>query len=293
MTIETVQLHGRTLLVRKIPFDFSNGTGAIWNKARPEWNHMLNGGSLTMPYLEPFLIRNAREALKHVTDQQLKEDVRSFCSQEAQHFQNHRNFNEMLKANGYPKLAAIESQMEADYSKLNNKSLKWRLAYTAGFETMTIGLTAWLIGDRHKLFGGADTSVTSLILWHMVEETEHKNVAYDLYQELYGDYFMRLRGLFYAIWHIASLTRKGYILMLKQDGRWYELKSRMQLWAMVWRFTRRVSPSIVRAMRKNYHPSQVIDIAWVDEWREAYANLPNDVVPLLDTNDPEMPAQFG
>lgn len=37
---------------------------------------------------------------------------------------------------------------------------------------VTMGVTEWLINERETLFGGADPVVASLVLWHMVEETE-------------------------------------------------------------------------------------------------------------------------
>jgi len=94
--------------------------------------------------------------------------------QEAQHYTNHRRYNETLKQNGYTELADVEDSMEQSYRSLAGRSLAWRLAYTAGFETMTMGLTEWLINQRSELFKGADPTVSSLVLWHMVEETEHK-----------------------------------------------------------------------------------------------------------------------
>ena len=180
--------------VRRIPFDFADSVPPLWHATQHEWSHMVNGASLTMPYLEPFLNRTMREALAQIDDPQLREDIDGFVRQEAQHYTNHRRYNEMLKANGYPELAAIE----ADYTALEARSLAWRLAYSAGFETMTMGITEWLINDRDALFRDADPTVTSLVLWHMVEETEHKSVAYDVYQAVSGKYWLRVAGLFWG-----------------------------------------------------------------------------------------------
>ncbi len=189
--------------VRRIPFEFADSIAPIWNAAMPEWSHMANGASLAMPYLEPFLIKNIREALPLIADAGLLEDARAFVGQEAQHFTNHRRYNEMLKRNGYPELAAIEAGMTESYQRLSRRSLNWRLAYTAGFETMTMGLTEWLIDDRQRLFGDADPVVSSLILWHMVEETEHKSVAFDVFQAVSGAYLLRVLGLLHASLHVA------------------------------------------------------------------------------------------
>ncbi|MEP3050767.1 MAG: metal-dependent hydrolase [Erythrobacter sp.] len=277
--------------VRRIPFKFDERINPVWNAAKPEWSHMVNGASLAMPYLEPFLIKTVREALAQVSDPQLEEDVQGFIGQEGAHYRNHRRYNDILKR-GYPELAEAEAEMTGDYAKFQKRSLKWRLAYTAGFETMTIGITEWLIGQRRELFVGANRDVTSLILWHMVEESEHKNVAYDLYQHLYGDYWGRAWGLIVGSCHVAWCSRKGYKRMLKRDGRWRNWKSRFELYRMVGQFFLNAGPALLRALAPGYHPSKVDDPNWVAHWTNAYSNMAEGNIPLLDTGDPDIPAKF-
>lgn len=57
------QIEMPDLVVRKMPFEFPEDIDASWNKAKPEWSHMVNGTSLAMPFLEPYLIRTMRKAL--------------------------------------------------------------------------------------------------------------------------------------------------------------------------------------------------------------------------------------
>jgi predicted metal-dependent hydrolase len=253
---------------------------------------MVNGASLAMPYLEPFLIKTVTEALRQVDDPALKADVRAFIGQEGVHYKNHRGYNEILKLS-YPELAEVEAEMEADYRRFQKRSLKWRLAYTAGFETMTMGITEWLIRQRGDLFAGSDASVASLVLWHMVEETEHKNVAYDLYQHLYGDWAGKAWGLLCGTFHVAWCSRKGYKRMLQRDGRWLSLRSRLNLYRMVARFLIHTSPAMLRSLLPGYHPAKVRDPQWVERWADAYAGLAPGSIPLLDTANPEIPARFA
>lgn len=70
------------IIVRRIPFAFDEGIDPVWHPERPEWSHMVNGASLAMPYLEPFLIKNVTEGLKQVQDPALKADVHAFIGQE-------------------------------------------------------------------------------------------------------------------------------------------------------------------------------------------------------------------
>jgi uncharacterized protein len=280
------------IIVRQIPFAFEEDIAPLWNPDRPEWSHMANGGSLAMPYLEPFLIKTVTEALKQVKDPALKQDVHGFIGQEGVHYRNHRRYNEILKRH-YPELADVERRMEADYRQFQKRSLKWRLAYTAGFETMTMGITEWLIRQRAALFGGADPSVSSLILWHMVEETEHKTVAYDLYMHLYGGYVAKAWGLIIGAGHVAGCSRLAYKAMLTRDGRWHKWRSRLSVYAMVGRFLLHAGPAMLRSLLPGYHPAKVTDPDWVAQWMSAYAGLPEGSIPLLDTSDAAIPPRFA
>ena len=95
------------------------------------------------------------------------------------------------------------------------------MGYTAGFESMTLGVTRWLVEQRHDLFRGSDPRVGSFVLWHMVEETEHKRVAYDVYQAACPGYFMRALGVFTGSLHVMAYARRAYTMMLKKDGLWF------------------------------------------------------------------------
>lgn len=279
--------------IRKIPFDFTAVNSPLWNPTQREWSHMLNGASLTMPYLEPFLNRTMREALPLIEDMDLRKDVDGFIRQEAQHYTTHKRYNELLKTNGYPKLEEVEHTFSADYDKLDKRSLTYRLAYSAGFETMTMGVTEWLVNDRDALFHNADPTVSSFVLWHMVEETEHKSVAYDVFQSLSGKYWLRVAGLLSGSLHVGLMSRRAYILMLKQDGLWKDWRSRLRLWQMVGRFFLKAGTAMVRALRPSYHPDKVSDPEWVKQWQLAYGGRAEDFVPLLDTRQATIRPSFA
>ncbi|MEM8496660.1 MAG: metal-dependent hydrolase [Pseudomonadota bacterium] len=279
--------------VRKIPFEFCKGVTPVWNPSQHEWSHMVNGASLTMPHLEPFLNRTLREAKEFIDDPQLLEDIKGFMAQEAQHYANHRRMNDMLKARGYPELATVEESFVNDYDALGRRTLARRLAYCAGFETMTMGITEWLVNDRNNLFGDSDPTVASFVLWHMVEETEHKNVAFDVFQALSGSYWLRILGLLQGSLHVGFMSRRAYRAMLKKDGLWSNLGSRLRLWKMVGLFFIKSGGAMVNSLKPSYHPSKRQDPAWVDQWRDAYEGNAQDFVPLLDTSSDNIAPTFA
>lgn len=279
------------LVVRKIPFEFPDDLNPIWHPHH-EWSQMVNGASVTMPYLEPFLIATLREASAQIDDPHIKEEAVGFCAQETTHFKTHRRYNELLKSNGYPFLADVEADMKENFIKLREKSLSYRLAYACGFETMTLGVTNWLVSRRQKLFGGSDTRVASFVLWHFVEEAEHKRVAFDVYQDIDGGYWTRLAGIFNGAFDVFWWSRKAAMAMLKTDGRWKNLRSRIRLWRRTGEFFFAILPTLLRSASPGHNPEDEKDPAWVRDWINGYATRTDNAAPLVDTNDPNIPVPF-
>jgi len=231
-----------------------------------------------------------------IDDALLKKEIQGFALQEAHHFKAHRRYNDILKKNGYPELAAFEQKMKQAYIRLSQKPLQKRMAYTAGFEAMTMGLTKWIIGDRVKLFAGSDPRVASFMIWHMVEETEHKCVAFDAYKAVYGNkrgaYWHRMLGVFHGSFHVLWLSRRGYHIMLKKDGLWRNLKSRWRLWRRACWFAAAAGPYLIRAALPGHDPRKEKDLEWVLDWMEGYKQSDKTKAPLVDTHHPEIPVPF-
>jgi predicted metal-dependent hydrolase len=273
------------LLVRKMPFSFTDIFDPHWNNSKPEWSHMVNGASLAMPFLEPYLIKTMRKALEMIGDETLRNEVKLYMGQEAQHYQQHRRFNDLLIKQGYPELLGIEEQMKADFAHFEkNRSLKFNLAYACGFESMALGIGHWLVNNRDSLFGGSDSRVASLILWHFVEEIEHKNVAFDAYQTVYGNYFYRVYGTLFATAHVVKYSRKAYQAMLKKDGLWTNLSSRWALLKIITKFFANMLPALITACLPGHHPSTIKDPQWCIDWVNTY-NRGNRELAVLDTNN--------
>lgn len=285
------------LEARKIPFEFPDDIKPQWIPNDPELSAMINGASLTMPFLEPFLMRTIREVKKEVRpESKLASDISGFIAQEGQHYTTHQRFNNLLKLH-YPELEKLEQKMTASYDRLKKRPLRLRMAYTAGFEAMTLGLTKWAVEDRARLFLGSDTRVTSFVLWHMVEETEHKRVAHDAYAALYGGgfvaYVVRAFGVFHGSFDVMRFSMQGYKLMLQKDGLWTNLRSRLRLARRLGQFVRHVGPYLLRAALPWHTPYKEKDVQWVLDWLRLYPTLPEGDAPLIDTNDPDMPVPFA
>lgn len=260
------------MTIRRPSFAFAERASLDWHGASPEFSQIVNAASLAMPYLEPYLIATMRKARDQITDPALAHELDLYCGQEAAHYRLHRVFNDTLKAQGGETVAAIEAQLATDYAGLGEtRSLKFNLAYAEGFESMALAIGHMLIEDRAYFFGGGDSAVSSLVLWHFVEEIEHKCVAFDVFEHVAGGYFWRIYGLMFATGHIFWRTRAGYQALLKRQGLWRNWRSRLRLARLLLHIFGSLIPKFLRILNPRYHPNRVPDPAWGLAWSRLHA----------------------
>jgi predicted metal-dependent hydrolase len=222
------------------------------------------GISLTMPYLEPYLIRTMKVALPQIKDESLANDVRLFSQQEGHHFRNHMKYNEHLRARFAPdvaaQLVAIEQDLEADYQRFTrDESLRFNVAYAEGFEALTCGLA--LASAEHRAFPRLPAA--DLFAWHMAEEIEHRTVAFDLFEHLVGSYTYRIRAGCWAQWHYLRTVDRFVRVIATALGRKLTLQFRP--------LERAVLRNYVRTLSPRYNPANIEIPPVVDELLEEYA----------------------
>lgn len=280
--------------IRKFDFVFSDNLNPVWIPNNPARSHIFNGLSITMPYLEPYLIKSMKSAAKHIDDPNLLEDIRGFCGQEAQHYRCHRRVNDLLKANGNPRFASVEEKLEKSYKKLLKRSLRTQLAYNAGFECMTNGLTHWLINKRTQLFRHASPAMASFWLMHAIEEVEHKTVAYDVYMAYSGAYIPRCVGLFHGSFHVMGYAILAMLVALKEDKRLFKPKDLFNAVKEIGAGVYHMSPYLFRALLPWHNPRGEKDPEWMQDWVAGYEQLSEtEPMPLIDTSHPHMPVPFA
>lgn len=213
---------------RKVKFEFPDELDDIFPGSNIVDETYLVAFSLTMPYLEPYLIRTFRAVTDRITDPVLASDLRAFIAQEAQHFQNHRRVNEMIKGQLGAAVAAkvqkIEDRLEGDYRRFTAKrSDRFNVVYAEGFEAMTcaMAMTFFERAGAGKGIGsdGHFGAWQQLWAWHAAEEIEHRNVAFDVYEHLRGGWVHRVLGSLRAQWHFQRyIDRLQRVLLVSQGA---------------------------------------------------------------------------
>ena len=134
-------------------------------------------------------------------------EAEAYIRQEAQHHAQHRRFNDLLVAR-CPGLARLERWMARAYGWVERRhSLRFNLAFAAASETIAYSLARWTERRSGDLFDGAEPVPTSLFLWHLAEEVEHKSAAFD-------------------VWKAVDGTRRRYVLGRRHLARAARRRSR-------------------------------------------------------------------
>jgi predicted metal-dependent hydrolase len=169
-------------------FGFPDEIDPVILPGEPEWSYFSVALSLLLPYLEPYLIRTMKEAKKH-------------------------------GGFGFPKLNELEQELEADYQRFSeSKSLRWNLAYAEGFEALTTAAARYSFEmDLNSRL--EPRAVRDLMSWHLIEELEHRTMAFDVYAHLYGGYAYRLLFATYGQWHMSRWLWRAARYMLEEDPR--------------------------------------------------------------------------
>ncbi len=183
-----------------------------------ELSYQHSGTGLYVAHLEPFFVKSLRRVMDRIRDEKLREEVDRFCRQEAQHYQRHVDFNGVVLAHGYPGLQERVDRLKQDFAGfLTDASDEFRIGYIEGFESYTtqLGLRMLNIGlYDHKR---TDRAFGDLFKWHMLEEIEHRNVAFDVYQHLYGNYMHRARMCWFAQHHMLKFLSDCEKIMCAAD----------------------------------------------------------------------------
>lgn len=261
--------------VRKPPF--------VFERALPHWSHHRefaqanNAASTTLPQLEPYLnrvMRKARAELPAAADA-LRADIDLFIRQEANHYQLHQRYNDTLYRAGYDGIRVFEAKLKADYEDfLANRSLKFNVAYSEGFESLGIIYAQFFFERIDDLLEGSDPDVAGLWKWHFAEEFEHRTVCYDVYNALYGGYWYRIYGLCFAIAHLGSYGKRATDHLLGIDqARMTETErktSRRKALGYQLRLMRFLLPRVLRIFSPFYDPRKR---EWPKGGREFLAGL--------------------
>lgn len=257
---------------RKTNFDVSD-VKPLWNGGDPVMTRFFDALSVNFPDGERFFIQSVRNYQDDISDPKLRQDIRDFIRQEAQHGIVHDKFNEIMKKQGVSvdKIVKNTQTYLGFFQKYMSK--KHQLALTAALEHFTATLAEGIL-ENDAVFKDADPIMRALFMWHAIEEVEHKAVAFDVYEEATGGgYVTRVVALLSATVMVHVLLSPVFWHMLKIDGSNRQpLKIARGLNRFYGRkgFLTRMLPTYLAWFKPGFHPWDTGIPKEVDLWLKEY-----------------------
>ncbi|WP_232078871.1 metal-dependent hydrolase [Mycobacterium florentinum] len=136
----------------------------------------------------------------------MAEEAEAFLRQEAQHAAAHRKHMIAL-IEQYPGLEQCYDETVASYNDLiATHPVEFHAAYIANLEATFTPMFKVILDHRDSLFGGADPRVAALMMWHFVEEIEHRSSGLRLYRHLMPDPWYRVRHVRQTFRHVGAIS---------------------------------------------------------------------------------------
>lgn len=252
-----------TLTIRKLEVDLSQGFARHWHGGDAFLSQYYNALSMSFPVGEQSFIDAVKGGLALLNDMpdtpetaRLRLDAARFIGQEATHRHVHGLYNAQLEKQGLVNRWQHWATRRIDYGRRHNISARHLLAITAAYEHCTAVFADGTL-RYSSWFDAAEPRMATVWRWHAAEETEHRAVAFDLYQAVGGNYAWRMRWYLYVLVLFALDAVRQTVLNLWHDGTLFKARTWWSaakfFWGhngMVWRCT---SPLLVYCKR-DFHP---------------------------------------
>lgn len=234
-------------------------------------SHLVAALSSVFPDGEDFFVRSVRHYRDRITDPELKKQVAGFIGQESVHGREHRAFNDRLHELGYPTKKAERFTRWGLAMRTKNTPPISCLAATAALEHFTATLAEAILTDDEMRAQLGHPAVQDLFVWHALEESEHKAVAFDVYRAVGGSERMRIL--------VMRFTRYGFVTgmglqvaaSVLSDRNAYErgrLRASLKNLLSTNLLTREMWEELKAYERPGFHPDDRDTTTLVAEWRE-------------------------
>jgi len=277
----------REIHVRNLRFEFDPQRVGSWHPRGAHVAHWFDVWSLFFPAGEAFFIESVRRFEDQIRSPTLRLQVRQFISQEAIHGREHHFYNALLQEAGLPAryLAKRVQNLLAWLAK--RASASTQLAVTVALEHIT-AISADAVLSDERLLQACDPDYAALWWWHAIEETEHKAVAFAVYEEVNAADWLRYARRVGAMAVISSVLAAAalafHLILVARAGRLTDLRGWRKLLGFLF-----VEPGMLRGALRRYldyfrwhfHPWQYDNYHKVAHWTSF--KLPSDTAIIRPT----------
>ncbi|MEN3977384.1 MULTISPECIES: metal-dependent hydrolase [Acinetobacter] len=267
---------GASFPVRRMNFDFDS-VPEYWMDGSAGLTHFMTGLSALFPAGEKFFIDSVRAVRQHPAikdNEALQKEISAFIGQEAMHTQEHVGFNASAQKFGHDvdRLDQITDRVIQRTRKVfafigkpvGITQEMVDLTATTALEHFTATIASQLLTNQHIQELMTDETMKTMWLWHAIEENEHKAVAYDVFEGVFGKglkaYALRTGSLVGAMVTLF-FVQSYFVLRLLQDDKQLNLESLKDIYTYGYSPSKGVITGMWKEMlayfRPGFHPNDL------------------------------------
>ena len=220
--IKSIVVLGKYMIQVRYPiFNFTENLPIYYRFNNLYRNYLVNSLHILFPDGENYFIRSIQGSVKNLKDVILKDRVKKFIGQEIQHSLAHKSIHQVLIEQGYSVIKYRERFNKyilfiEKWAKKIVRNNKLNIAIVAGCEHHTAISSEYHLKyvDTIDRKIGTPFELSRLLVWHTIEEIEHKDVAFDVMKAYKIGYFIRIFGFI-----LASLLFTYFTLSLSNSFR--------------------------------------------------------------------------
>ena len=277
---------GASFPVRRMDFDFDT-VPEYWMNKSAGLTHFMTALSALFPAGEKFFIDSVRAVRQHPSikdNQELQREISAFIGQEAMHTQEHVGFNASAQKFGHDvdRLDRITDRVIQSTRKVFTflgkpvgitQEMVDLTARTA-LEHFTATIASQLLVNPYIQELMTDETMKTMWLWHAIEENEHKAVAYDVFEGVFGRglkaYALRTGSLVTAM-ATLFVVQSYFVLRLLQDDKQLNLTSLKDIYIYAYSPSKGVITGMTKEMlvyfRPRFHPNDLDTHELLVSWK--------------------------
>ena len=188
----------------------------------------------------------------------------------------HEDFNERAEALGMAMNRVrrrLKKRLDSAKRRLNPGQ---QLGITAALEHVTATLAQWTLENPEAASGEGQSPLREILIWHAMEEIEHKAVAFDVYRASVNDEKQRIvvaKIIFRTFWIQMAISQ---LMLLWCDRKLPSLADIREAWGFMWGkqgFRRWAAPEFNKYLKPGFHPNDIDQSALIENWGDNYPDV--------------------
>ena len=277
---------GASFPVRRMNFDFDK-VPEYWMNGSAGLTHFMTALSALFPAGEKFFIDSVRAVRQHPAikdNEALQKEISAFIGQEAMHTHEHVGFNASAQKYGHDvdtldrytdKVIQTTRKFMAKVGKPVGITQEMvDLTATTALEHFTATIASELLRNPHIQALMTDQTMATMWAWHAIEENEHKAVAYDVFEGVFGRgykaYALRTGSLTIAM-VILFITQSYFLARLLKQDKQLNLKSLKEIYAYAYSPSKGIITGMGKEMlayfKPGFHPNDLDTVGLLTTWK--------------------------